>query len=457
MISISLLNAQDISFSADSVINSGYTGVAITCADFNQDEYSDIAVALSNEAIFDPVSIYLNDGSGNIFETADSSYKNTDSPKGIACGDLNNDQITDLAITIYDDSTLVILLGNGDGSFTKGDDIKLPTKPGELLITDFDNDQNSDIAVVSRYGMLMTFSGDGSGSFSEPALRTGIGTAHDIDAHDMNKDGFVDLIVGTGNVYAVELFMNDGQGNYDSRKNISTYRPSWYVKAGDFNNDGYPDIAAGSGSWDFNNVYLLMGNEAGEYSCPDTLSPGTYVNDISTADYNGDNNLDLLVADRNGFYILSGKGDGHFSRIDTIAYEPSAYQAKSVESVDINNDGLLDVVIARDSKISIYYNNTALTSIYESYKNPFEFTLFQNYPNPFNPQTNITYQIDNPGKVTLTLFNNLGQKITTLVNENQAAGQYSNVFDGNGLASGIYIYKLSFNNVMQSRKMFLIK
>lgn len=85
------------------------------------------------------------------------------------------------------------------------------------------------------------------------------------------------------------------------------------------------------------------------------------------------------------------------------------------------------------------------------------YTLHQNYPNPFNPSTIITYSIPNDGKVKLELFNILGQKISTLINEHKFSGTYELNFNASNLPSGIYIYRIQVNNFIKSRKMMLIK
>ncbi len=86
-----------------------------------------------------------------------------------------------------------------------------------------------------------------------------------------------------------------------------------------------------------------------------------------------------------------------------------------------------------------------------------DFTLDQNYPNPFNPATSIRYHLAAAARVQLTVYNMLGQKIRTLVNEKQNAGAYKVQFDGTDLASGIYFYRLYANGKTQIRKMILMK
>lgn len=73
---------------------------------------------------------------------------------------------------------------------------------------------------------------------------------------------------------------------------------------------------------------------------------------------------------------------------------------------------------------------------------PLKLELMQNYPNPFNPTTMIGYQIPVSGHVRLTVFDLLGREVAVLVDERKAAGRYEVRFDGSGLSSGVYFYRI---------------
>jgi hypothetical protein len=88
---------------------------------------------------------------------------------------------------------------------------------------------------------------------------------------------------------------------------------------------------------------------------------------------------------------------------------------------------------------------------------PSEFALNQNYPNPFNPSTTIQYTLSTESKVTLKVFNLLGQVVSTLVNEKQAAGPQSITFDASRLSSGIYFYQITAGSFSATKKMILMK
>jgi plastocyanin len=85
------------------------------------------------------------------------------------------------------------------------------------------------------------------------------------------------------------------------------------------------------------------------------------------------------------------------------------------------------------------------------------FILKQNYPNPFNPATTIEYSISKGVFVKLKVYNALGALERTIVSKYQPAGNYNVVFDGSGLASGVYFYQLIAANFMSVKRMILLK
>ncbi|MCB2229178.1 S8 family serine peptidase [bacterium] len=88
---------------------------------------------------------------------------------------------------------------------------------------------------------------------------------------------------------------------------------------------------------------------------------------------------------------------------------------------------------------------------------PLSFELQQNYPNPFNPSTVIEFALPEQAETRLDVFNVLGQRVTTLVDRTLPAGRHRVRFDGAGLASGVYLYRLKTDDRETSRKMMLVK
>jgi hypothetical protein len=86
-----------------------------------------------------------------------------------------------------------------------------------------------------------------------------------------------------------------------------------------------------------------------------------------------------------------------------------------------------------------------------------ESSLLQNYPNPFNPSTTIRYALPQRSHVSLTVFNTLGQTVATLVNESQEAGYHDVRFDGSGLASAVYFYRLRAGEYVATKRLLLVR
>lgn len=85
------------------------------------------------------------------------------------------------------------------------------------------------------------------------------------------------------------------------------------------------------------------------------------------------------------------------------------------------------------------------------------FSLDQNYPNPFNPSTTINYIVPKLSLITLKVYDVLGRKVSTLVNEEEMPGKYTVTFDSGKLSSGVYFYQLSSNGYTSIKKMLLLK
>lgn len=124
-----------------------------------------------------------------------------------------------------------------------------------------------------------------------------------------------------------------------------------------------------------------------------------------------------------------GSSDGSFDT-ETGQNTGAVFIAKSDGSVNIGNEG---------SEL------------------PLKVTLRQNHPNPFNPATTIVFELPEPADVSLEVFNIAGQRMAVLVDGPKNAGQHSASFDASRLPSGVYLYRLTAGNIVQTRKMILVK
>ena len=136
------------------------------------------------------------------------------------------------------------------------------------------------------------------------------------------------------------------------------------IVSGDFNNDGKRDVAVGiSKGFGTSQIEVLLGNAAGDFTAAGFVSTPDYISDLTTADFNGDGNLDLLVTHRftnpgNGVSLLAGDGGGNFVLTKSIAIDG---ETTAVVAGDFNGDDRADFAVtdAQQNKVIIYYGENS--------------------------------------------------------------------------------------------------
>ncbi len=108
--------------------------------------------------------------------------------------------------------------------------------------------------------------------------------------------------------------------------------------------------------------------------------------------------------------------------------------------------------------LTLSYKSIVTTGVATEGSNaPLQYILAQNYPNPFNPSTSIKYELPRASLVRLSVYDIVGREVSVLVNERKNAGSYQVKFDGAGLSSGVYFYRLHAGDFLQTRKLCLIR
>jgi hypothetical protein len=156
-------------------------------------------------------------------------------------------------------------------------------------------------------------------------------------------------------------------------------------------------------------------------------------------------------AERRVFYhsgISFSPGSVHVFRPD---WETLGESTVTIE-IDLNGDGEIDETLVLENQgIPVSVEQDFRTEI------PVSFTLHQNYPNPFNPSTVIGYDIPASGDILLEVYDMLGRRVTTLVNEYKEAGRHTVMFNAGTLSSGVYLYRIKAGEYTTLRRMTLLK
>jgi hypothetical protein len=147
---------------------------------------------------------------------------------------------------------------------------------------------------------------------------------------------------------------------------------------------------------------------------------------------------------------------------DTIRSPGHNWNARMGSQPFVNQTGQNVLVVwesNRSGRAHIYSRivHVYMDAIEPRTEQPFGYQLLQNYPNPFNPSTTIRYALPARSYVSLTVFNTLGQEVAAMVNTYQGAGYHEVRFDGSGLASGVYFYRLRAGEYGATRRLILIR
>lgn len=314
--------------------------------------------------------------------------------------DLNGDDKNDIVIVHNVQSTnnsqneVTIFLNNtsGTGAFSGPGDFQLDQALNNSInqsgfnsvaCGDIDNDGDKDLAFTSNLGTnprdIYVYSNDGSATFSEeddtslslpPTSGGDQRIPRSIHIADMDRDGTADLIVGNNTDATFHIFKNTGSFNFNDASEISgNNEPTGIIEIADFNNDGYLDVVSltfrvsNTGIHFFKNTSTID-NFNFEYQ--ETVSNGGQNSDAVSGDIDNDGLIDLVVASRNTglisiFQNQSSTDQITFGTSNNVSTTGTA--ASGVSLADLNGDGLLDIASSNATGDIYIFENTSSGSI----------------------------------------------------------------------------------------------
>ncbi len=395
-----------------------------------------------------------------------------------------NNQVVIVPFEIWDENN-VFFLNDPDNIIIEGDVLFAKS----MAVGDFDNNGFNDLAIGGPHdwnypGRTLIFKGRTQWSFQMSASDADlILYASDnvdyfggkISASDINGDGFQDLIVGAEETnkayfyYGSEIFFkapikpiviesdkNFGSavaakdnilliGSIDDNQNSMLY--------GFYGNELLQDEQAIDADFKIKGQGILTPLIFKDQlflaeSFQDSMSGALHRINLQDIDIDLENSQPFLNGNNKyqgfGVSLSVGNFDGD-KELDLIVG-------------CLSPDGILETDFeSLSGAVKIFYNFESFLGSGVEVKTPTQFQLFQNYPNPFNPETRINYSIAKSGNVKVMIYNMLGQKIITLIDEQKTTGHYSVNFNAENLESGIYFYRLTTNNYIKSKRMVLMK
>jgi flagellin-like hook-associated protein FlgL len=337
-----------------------YDPWTVVTGDINGDGLADI---VSTNYADTTLSIIIGNGNGT-FKVDQTYAASTWVPFGATLGDLNGDGALDIVVTDLGIPYIGVLFNNGDGTFSARTSYQAPsgclTGFSNVTLGDLNGDSSLDIiATCSGSDAIQVFLNGGSGTFI-PSLSFAAGdSAFDLTSADFNGDGLDDIAVTNRSDGTITIFESIGDGTLEQVSLLSAGPGDWPrgIRAEDMNNDGIIDVVTALNQ--ANVVGIFWGSGNGMFETIQTEAVGNEPFGIEVADFNGDGIIDIASADVAGgtLSVLVGKGNGSFD--PAVSYAAGG-KAVTIAAADFNSDGVTDLITTNNTnnRLAIFLGDT---------------------------------------------------------------------------------------------------
>ena len=353
---------------------SPWTPLAMVGGDFNGDGFLDVALANAPPPPNPPyntydqgtVSVLLGRGDGTL--GPQTHFAAGSFPVAIVSGDFNGDGHLDVVVANKLSDHVSVLLGNGDGTLAPRVEYATAASPRSLAVADLNGDGALDLAVAcASPGWVSVFLGRGDGTFSPaPGIYTGAGTTA-IAAGDLDGDGHPDLALGNSGSHQISFLRGMGDGTFvpvvplhplQTRDNLTV------VLLRDVDGDGLLDLVVAEwSSTGPGDIVVRKARGSYDFMESDRIPAGGDVLGLAVADTDHDGRPDIVATRRlgNDVLLLHGKGDGTFGTHPLTM--DSGLRAGGIAAADLNGDGRPDLVVANyyGDDISVFIANGPAT------------------------------------------------------------------------------------------------